>query len=58
MADNRKLWGRPNEIWLQRGDDGDCQTFSQMMQNHGLDVTWSQEPVHDNDIGPFVLKEE
>ena len=55
MAD---IKGVPTEIWLQVGEDCDCEDFDAAIMAHGEDVTWCKDKTEDSDIGPFVYRPE
>lgn len=40
----------PKKIYLQIGDDCDCDDFAEMVIEHGEDITWCEDKINDNDI--------
>lgn len=49
--------GEPTTIWLQRGEGCDCPDFDTMVRKHGDEVTWCDQRVEADDIGPFVRED-
>lgn len=40
----------PDVIYLQIGDDCDCEDFKEMVIEHGEEITWCEDRKNGNDI--------
>jgi len=52
--DVAKIKDVPAQIWLQVGEDCDCEDFAALLEAHGTEVTWCRDKIESSDLGPFV----